>query len=67
MFIGAIAVLAGFSSCKKACNCSVRYDGYTENLGRFVDYTKKECDNKENEFRYYFQGYPSAQVICTRE
>lgn len=67
MFFGAISVLLGFSSCKKDCACTVRYDGYTYTLGRFVDYTKKECDKKEKEFKYYFIEYPTAQVTCTRE
>lgn len=67
MFFGSIAVLVGFSSCKKNCVCSLRYDSYTTNLGRFIEYTKQECNNKEKEFKYYYQGYPFAQVICRFE
>lgn len=67
MFFGAICVLSSFSSCKKDCTCTVRYDGYTSNLGRFVDYTKKECDQKEKDFKYYYQGYSTAQVICKHD
>lgn len=67
MFFGAISVLAGFSSCKKDCTCTIRYDGYTSNLGRFVDFTKKECDKKQKDFQYNYQDYPTAQIICVHE
>ncbi len=67
MFLGAIAILAGFSSCKKSCKCTMKYDGDTYNLGWFNDYTKKECKQKEKEFKYYYQGYPTSQVRCSQE
>jgi hypothetical protein len=70
MFFGAIAVLLGFSSCKKNCFCTLKYDGDTYIIGPFEDFTKKECNQKEKYYNNYLAEYYAPEefeVNCTRQ
>lgn len=69
MFLGVVAVLTGFSSCKKTCKCYMSYGRYTENLGKFRNFTKKQCKDKESTLddRYNRNSYYNYDITCTLE